>query len=200
MDDTTVNKLRILALVILVVMVLFALSSWQSKEDKDAATHLKLGQMDYENGRYAEAITAYQKAITLKPDYAEVYLSMGNAYYELEQYEATLSAYDKYIALEPSENIGDIALKAISDKSNKARQRIIHEAFVRMSDAHKEESDILVNKLRLLHTLANRTHKSIADQMEMLELVKALTAAFPKLKTEIEAIANPADYDGSGGR
>ena len=63
------------------------------------------------------------------------------------------------------------------------------EAVVRVSSAHKDAADILMNKIKLLDILARKEHKSVEDQMEMLDLIKAITAAYPKLKTEIEELA-----------
>ena len=47
------------------------------------------------------AVASYDKAIALKPDYAEAYSNRGLALQELKQFEAAVPSYDKAIALKP---------------------------------------------------------------------------------------------------
>ena len=51
--------------------------------------------------RNDDAITAYDKALTLKPDLANAWLGRGNVFADLKLYEEAIAAYDKAIALEP---------------------------------------------------------------------------------------------------
>src|SRR5262249_23516605 len=51
--------------------------------------------------RPAEALASYDKAITLKPDYAEAYSNRGAALMELARPMEALASYDKAIALKP---------------------------------------------------------------------------------------------------
>jgi tetratricopeptide (TPR) repeat protein len=89
-----------------VLSLALILGCGESKEDRDAATHLKLGIAEYNAKRYEGAIAEFSKAVATKPDFAEAYFNMGNAYYKLKQYEATLSAYEKYIhqGIQPQEH------------------------------------------------------------------------------------------------
>ena len=64
--------------------------------------------------RHDEALASYDKAIALKPDYAEAYNNRGNALSELKRHEEALASYDKAIALKPDyaeayNNRGDCA-------------------------------------------------------------------------------------------
>ena len=133
------NKSRILSFVGCVVIVLPAfLCGCNSEKDRDAATYLKLGKVDYDDGRFMNALIAYQKAIDLKPDYAEAYYSMGNAYCKLGQYEAALVAYKKCDTLEPTGKMADEARKAISellekDSMNKKARRIARSELLKRS-------------------------------------------------------------------
>ena len=65
--------------------------------------------------RHKDAIAAFEKAIALKPDYAEAYLLMGVSYKELEQYEDAMAAYKKGITLEPTGEHANSARKLISE-------------------------------------------------------------------------------------
>ena len=51
-------------------------------------------------GLYAEAISHYDKAIQLNPDYVDAYLNRGFAYKKLDQYQRAIQDYDKAIQLD----------------------------------------------------------------------------------------------------
>ena len=51
--------------------------------------------------RPAEALASYDKAIALKPDYAEAHNNRGNALKDLKRPAEALASYDKAIALKP---------------------------------------------------------------------------------------------------
>ena len=44
--------------------------------------------------KFEKAFEFYEKAISLKPDYAAAYLGKGNALYKLKEYDNALKAYD----------------------------------------------------------------------------------------------------------
>ena len=46
-------------------------------------------------------VEAYKKAISLNPDYAEVYNNLGNAYQDNEKLHDSIKAYEKAILLKP---------------------------------------------------------------------------------------------------
>lgn len=52
-------------------------------------------------GRLREAVTAFDKAIRLKPDFAEAYGGRGNVHGALAQYEKALKDYDEAVRLDP---------------------------------------------------------------------------------------------------
>ena len=51
--------------------------------------------------RYEEALASFDRALRLKPDYAEVLANRGNALLRLERLEAALACYERAIALKP---------------------------------------------------------------------------------------------------
>ncbi|MCC3602023.1 MAG: tetratricopeptide repeat protein [Microcoleus sp. PH2017_29_MFU_D_A] len=55
----------------------------------------------YNLSRFEEALAAYDRAITLRPDYAEVWQEKAKTLYELKKYKESQSAYDKAIELKP---------------------------------------------------------------------------------------------------
>ena len=48
-----------------------------------------------EQGKLEEAIKAYNKALSIKPDYAEAYNNMGNALKDQGKLEEAIEAYNK---------------------------------------------------------------------------------------------------------
>jgi protein O-GlcNAc transferase len=66
---------------------------------------LKLGLIKgttlYELKRYDEAIAHYDKALSLKPDYAEGWSNKGTTLYELKRYDEAIAHYDKALSLKP---------------------------------------------------------------------------------------------------
>ena len=54
-----------------------------------------------EQGKLEEAIEAYNKALAIKPDYAEAYYNMGNALKEQGKLEEAIEAYNKALAIKP---------------------------------------------------------------------------------------------------
>jgi protein O-GlcNAc transferase len=51
--------------------------------------------------RFEEALGCYDKALALKPEWAEAWLGRGNVFNELKRYEEAFAAYDKALALKP---------------------------------------------------------------------------------------------------
>lgn len=60
------------------------------------------GRTKHDLGQYAAAITYYNTAIRLKPDFSLAYNNRGLAKYHLGQYTAAITDYDKAIQLEPN--------------------------------------------------------------------------------------------------
>ena len=74
-----------------------------------------LGASSSQIGKFDEAIDAYKKAISIKPDYAEAYSNMGVVLRDQSKLEESIDAYKKAISLNPNDgdtyfNMG-IALK-----------------------------------------------------------------------------------------
>ena len=65
-------------------------------------THtLTKGTAHFKLRRPEDATARYDKAIALKPDYAEAYNNRGSALFALKRLEDALASYDKAIALKP---------------------------------------------------------------------------------------------------
>jgi tetratricopeptide (TPR) repeat protein len=57
-----------------------------------------MGNALKEQGKLDEAIEAYNKALSIKPDYAEAYNNMGNALKEQGKLEEAIEAYNKALS------------------------------------------------------------------------------------------------------
>ena len=68
---------------------------------KTAEEYYNLGNTYRHLGQDADAITAYKKAIAIKPDYADAHLFMGHSYSGLERYTKAIAAYKKCLAIKP---------------------------------------------------------------------------------------------------
>ena len=65
----------------------------------DAETYYKQGKVNYDCSQYEDAVSNYNQAIHLNPDYAIAYISRGNARFYLGQYAAAIADFDTAIQL-----------------------------------------------------------------------------------------------------
>jgi tetratricopeptide (TPR) repeat protein len=74
--------------------------------EKEAQTLLDSGQAAYEQGKYTEALQAFNKVITLAANQpqtaATANLRSGNVYMSQHQYDRALAAYERAVALNPN--------------------------------------------------------------------------------------------------
>jgi len=84
-----------LGVAVTVSMVHFIKSANATDLYKRAETLLELK-------RYRDALDAYNRAVELRPEYAEAWKGQGNTLLELKRYEEALDAYDKAIQVQPN--------------------------------------------------------------------------------------------------
>ncbi len=66
-------------------------------EDNKLGNYQDLAQKNFEN-----AITSYDKAVEIKPDYYEAWYNRGGALSELDQLENAITSYDKAVEIKPN--------------------------------------------------------------------------------------------------
>ena len=71
------------------------------KHERDAETHFKWGNDKFGQGDYRGAIADYDRAIELKPDYAEACFSRGVAKFMQRDYRGSIADCDRAIELNP---------------------------------------------------------------------------------------------------
>ncbi|MGB6753949.1 MAG: tetratricopeptide repeat protein, partial [Xanthobacteraceae bacterium] len=52
-------------------------------------------------GRRDDALASFDRAIALRPDYAEAHHNRGNLLYALKRYEEALKSHDRAVAIRP---------------------------------------------------------------------------------------------------
>ncbi|KIM02537.1 MAG: hypothetical protein KU28_12390 [Sulfurovum sp. PC08-66] len=72
----------------------------QTKAKQD---YRKIGNQFALDGQYAQALTAYQKAIEINPKDDKAYYNMGIAYFNLKKYDKAVTAYQKAIEINPKD-------------------------------------------------------------------------------------------------
>ena len=60
-----------------------------------------MGNALHEQGKLEEVMASYNKALAIKPDYAEVYNNMGIALKEQGKLEEAIEAYTNALAIKP---------------------------------------------------------------------------------------------------
>ncbi len=61
----------------------------------------KQGNTLFDLQRYQDALVVYEKAVNIRPDYAQGWYGQGQSLYELRKYKDALAAYDKAIQIQP---------------------------------------------------------------------------------------------------
>ncbi|MBI2846050.1 MAG: tetratricopeptide repeat protein [Chloroflexi bacterium] len=83
-----------------------------SSEDT-ADPHIQLGDTYYYQGRYEEALTEYEQALSLRPDDGQIYLDLGFTYLALDQGDDALTNFERAVELNPGNYIAHNALAGV---------------------------------------------------------------------------------------
>lgn len=80
---------------------------------------LNLSLMYYNAGNYRACINAAEKALKLKPDYAEAYNNIGTSYNQLRQFDSAVIACEKAVQLKPDFQLAKNNLNWAKSQLNK---------------------------------------------------------------------------------
>jgi tetratricopeptide (TPR) repeat protein len=72
-------------------------------QDQKASLLLKLGDIFYVNEQYKEAITAFDRALEIKPDLHQAWNDQGNVLGDWSRYEEAITSYDKALQIKPDD-------------------------------------------------------------------------------------------------
>ncbi|HEX8031511.1 MAG TPA: tetratricopeptide repeat protein [Vicinamibacterales bacterium] len=78
-----------------------ALEDEAAKDPKDARPRVQLGNLFFDGEKYPDAITWYERALTLAPNNPDVSTDLGVAYYYTNQNDRALAQFDRSLAIDP---------------------------------------------------------------------------------------------------
>ncbi len=73
-----------------------------------AIDHAERGRVLHRQGRYAEAVAAYDAALKVRPDYAVVHRLRGEALLKLDDHQGAVAAFGHYLRLEKAAPAADV--------------------------------------------------------------------------------------------
>jgi tetratricopeptide (TPR) repeat protein len=93
----TKNTFVTISVTLLLTFIVFLTACYAGEAEKWYDEGVKYA--DYH--KYGKALECFNKAISLKPDFAMAYNERGYVYYELVRYEEAIADYTKSISLDP---------------------------------------------------------------------------------------------------
>src|SRR5437016_4886485 len=95
-------------------------------DPSEPEAHVRMGQVLYEQGHYAESVHEYRAAIGQRPGSARIYTNLGIALEGMGDYDNAIAAHRASLTLEPAHaeahtNLGH-ALRAAGQKAEAARE------------------------------------------------------------------------------
>ena len=103
-------------------------------EPTTAEGYFQQGNGYVQTGQLSLAVTAYEKALELNPNYQAVYANLGVVYYQLEQLDLAAQQYQKALELEPNDgevtyNLGALNLQRALIGGNQPDANLLNEAI-----------------------------------------------------------------------
>jgi hypothetical protein len=110
-----------------------------------------------DQGKLEEAIEAYEKALTLKPDYAEAYTNMGVALQEQGKPEEAIDAYNKALAIKPdnAEAYNNMGITLADEGKLEDAFEVYHKSLTIKPDYAEATENSLILAVQLLPIIAN---------------------------------------------
>ena len=102
----------------------------------NARAHYGLGQVNFREKNYNDALSEYKKAIQVNPNFADAYLELGRLYYFNENYGEALDAFKKYAELQPGSVEGETYIAKVL-----YGQRKYDEALTKLEAIIKDNPD-----------------------------------------------------------
>lgn len=144
---------------------------------KAAFNFYKTGREQFNLGNVTGAIQAYQQALEIEPDYADVHLSLGHAYLRLQKNQEAIKAFKEATRINPEmdEAYYGLGLEYFrAGKMKEAAQAFKKAVTVRpkMAKAHyglalayqeMGKQDLLLEEYRVLQTLDAQLAKKLSD-------------------------------------
>ena len=144
---------------------------------KAAYDFYKSGREQVGLGNFAGAIQAYQQAIKIEPDFADVYLSLGHVYLKMQKPQDAIKAFKEAIRLKPEMEEAHYGMgleyfrAGKMEEASKAFKKAVT-VNPRMAKAHyglaltyqdMGKQNLLLEEYRILQTLDAALAKKLAD-------------------------------------
>ncbi|MCJ7496854.1 MAG: tetratricopeptide repeat protein [candidate division Zixibacteria bacterium] len=133
----------------------------------DPSDYLSLGNVEFSKATYSKALELYEKAIELKPDFAEAWSNKGAALIKLNRHAEALQAFEKAIELKPDDaeawsNKG-VALDNLNrhEKALKAHEKAI--------ELKPDDANAWFNRA-CLYSFKGEKEKALSDLKKAIEL------------------------------
>src|SRR4030042_768531 len=85
----------------LFVIIIFTGCAGVHKPSLDAHYYFEQGIEYYKTGQYDNALSDYNKALEINPNYAEAYYNRGTTYGKKGQYDNAISDFNKALEINP---------------------------------------------------------------------------------------------------
>ena len=145
-----INKaIAIIIIIIIGYMLRFNENTWYQKGDRLRR-----------RGEPQKAIFAYEKAITIKSDYADAWLKKAHCFFDLKRYSEALQAYQRVIDIEPECHNAWVNLANVYYNLQKYQEAIA--AYQQAIDLGGKESDSSYQHLSDLLFYLDRKEEAIA--------------------------------------
>ena len=159
-----------------------------------AGAHFNRGNALMRQKRPTEALASYDKAIALKPVYAEAYFNRGNAFMGLKRSTEALASYDKAIALKPDYAEAYSNRGAVLKELKRTLEALVsYDKAIALKpnlvEAHTNRGNVLRELNRLADALASH-EKAIALKPEFAKAHNNRGNTLMELKRPAEALAS----------
>ncbi len=99
-----------------------------------AEKYLDLSLRFFNEGNYEKCISSANKALELRPEYAEAHNNIGIAYFYLKEYQEAIKAYEKALQLKPGYQLAQNNLSQVRAELNKPNVSALSIANLRASN------------------------------------------------------------------
>jgi len=148
-----------------------------------------LGLLAAKDGRTAEAVEHFQKALQLSPDYLIALENLGNAYRQLKRWEDARKALEHAVAVGPQDPEANYSLGMVFAQLNDVDRA--HDYLQRALKLRPEYPEAL-NNLGILYLRTQRRDEAVASFKECIRVAPAFDQSYLNL-ARVYAIEGQAD-------
>lgn len=153
-----------------------------AQRDPSAENYLNLSLISYQENDFAGCVHYAEKALTVKPDYAEAYNNIGSAYNQLGKYDSAEVALSRALAIDPDYSLAANNL-AIS-KRRRQQEKIFADAL------KKNPSEGIYLELSFFYYKQNMFAKSVEAAEQALRLNPSSAEAFNNICSAYNNLKN----------